>query len=98
MTFAIPPELKTLNSLVTNSVLPVELNDTDVDRMMTRILEMAVKRGRVASSRVDSNQYQRYLDSLQANPHLVGFESERGRDLLDGWVRSSILKEERASL
>lgn len=98
MTFQIPKDLKSLNSLVTNSVLPVELNDTDVDRMLTRILEMAVKRGRTASSKVNANDYQGYLDLLQNNPHLDGFDSDRGRDVLDGWVRSSILKEERASL
>jgi hypothetical protein len=98
MTFAIPKELKTLNSLVTNTVLPVELNDTDVDRMITRILELAVKRGRGASSRVDTRAYAMYLDRLQASPHLSGFDGERGLEILDGWVRSSILKEERAGL
>src|SRR5262245_38056195 len=98
MTFAIPKELKSLNSLVTNTVLPVELNDTDVDRMITRILEMAVKRGRVASSRVNTLDYPLYLEKLQGSAHLDGFEGERGLHVLDGWVRSSILKEERAGL
>lgn len=98
MTFAIPKELKQLNSLVTNTVLPVELNDTDVDRMITRILEMAVKRGRVASSRVNTKDYELYLARLQSSEHLTGFEGARGLEVLDGWVRTSILKEERKGL
>ncbi len=54
MTFTIPKTLKDLNSLQTDAVLPVELNDLDVDRMLTRILEMAVKRGRTAGSKTDT--------------------------------------------
>ena len=83
---------------MTNTVLPVRLDDTDVDRMITRILEIAVKRGRVASSRVDTSDYPTYLAKLQASPRLQGFEGERGLEVLDGWVRASILKEERAGL
>ena len=58
---------------------PVELNDTDVDRMITRILEMAVKRGRgpqaPASTPATTSSY---LDRLQASPYLEGFDGERG--------------------
>ncbi|MEZ0447371.1 hypothetical protein [Cellulomonas sp. ICMP 17802] len=95
MTFSLPKEFSTL---VTPTVLPVELNDTDVDRMITRVLEMAVKQGRTASSRVNANEYDRYLDALRDSGNLVGFDGEHGRDLLDGWVRASIVKEERAGL
>lgn len=98
MTFSIPKEMKDLNSLQSEDVLPVELNDLDVDRMLTRILEMAVKRGRTAASKTDVRAYAAYLDALQQNPRLIGFDSERGKDVLDGWVRSSILIEERAGL
>lgn len=98
MTFAIPKHLAEFNSLATPTVIDVELNDTDVDRMLTRILEMAVKRGRSASSKTDTRDYVTYLDRLQASPHLEGFDGERGRDVLDGWVRSSVLREERAGL
>ena len=95
MTFTLPKQYSTL---ATPMVLPIELNDTDIDRMVTRILEMAVKRGRTATSRVDTKDYDRYLDELWKSDSLIGFGSERGRDVLDGWVRSSILKEERAGL
>jgi hypothetical protein len=98
MTFGIPKQLTSLNSLVTPTVIDVELNDTDIDRMITKILEMAVKRGRSAGSRVDTRAYDGYLDKLQNSTHLIGFDGERGRDVLDGWVRSSVLKEERVGL
>jgi hypothetical protein len=98
VTFTIPKHLAAFNTLMTPTVINVELNDTDVDRMLTRILEMAVKRGRAASSKTNTKDYVTYLDRLQASPHLEGFDGERGRDVLDGWIRSSVLKEERVGL
>lgn len=95
MKIALPKEL---NELVTPTVLPVELNDTDIDRMMTRILEMAVKRGLYASSRVNTKDYEKYLRTLWESKYLVGFDGEDGLDTLDGWIRSSILREERVGL
>lgn len=87
---------KEMNSLVTPTVLPVELNDTDIDRMLTRILEMAVKRGLYASSKVNTQEYVRYLETLFHSDSLVGFDGDDGLNALDGWIRASILREERA--
>lgn len=97
MTFSIPKGL-TQNSLVTENVINVELNDTDIDRMMTKILERAVKRGRVSGSRVDTKDYDGYLAKLQRSPHLVGVDGDRGLEVLDGWIRSSVLVQETAGL
>lgn len=97
MTFAIPKGL-TQNSLITENVLNVELNDTDIDRMMTKILERAVKRGRVSGSKVDTKAYETYLGKLQASAHLTGVDGDRGREVLDGWIRSSVLVQETAGL
>jgi hypothetical protein len=96
MTFAIPKQLKQLNSLMTPTVLDVDMNDTDIDRMITKILEMAVKRGRGSGSRVNTRDYVGFLTRLHSSAYLRGFDGDRGRDVLDGWVRSSVLKEERA--
>jgi hypothetical protein len=98
MSFAIPKSLKSLNSLQTEMVIPVELNDLDVDRMLTRIMEMAVKLGRTASSKTNTSAYEDYLTALQTNPAIVGFGDDRGRDTLDGWIRASVLIEERSGL
>lgn len=93
--FAIPKGLSQ-NSLITENVINVDLNDTDIDRMVTKILERAVKRGRVSGSRVDTKDYTGYLTRLQASPHLAGVDGERGLEVLDGWVRSSVLVQETA--
>lgn len=98
MSFAIPKALKSLNSLITESVIPVELNDTDVDRMVTSIMELVVKQGRRSSSKTDVKAYDSYLDALQANPAMRGFVGEDGRRILDGWLRASVLHFERAGL
>jgi hypothetical protein len=92
------PKASPQNSLVTDSVINVELNDMDIDRMVTRILERAVKRGRVSGSRVDTQDYGGYLSRLQHSGHVDGADGERGLDVLDGWIRSSVLVQERAGL
>lgn len=98
MSFAIPKTLKSLNSLITESVIPVELNDTDVDRMLTSIIELVVKQGRRSPSKTDVKGYDDYLDALLTNPALQGFSDEEGRRILDGWLRASVLHFERAGL
>jgi len=95
--FVIPNGLPQ-NSLITENVINVELNDTDIDRMLTKILERAVKRGRVSGSRVDTKDYVGYLTKLQKSPHIMGADDERGLEVLDGWVRSSVLVQETAGL
>ncbi len=91
--FAIPKGLPQ-NSLLTENVINVELNDLDIDRMVTKILERAVKRGRVSGSKVDTKDYVGYLTKLQSSPHLSGADGERGLEVLDGWVRSAVLVQE----
>ena len=92
MTFAIPKGLKDLNSLTFDLVLPVELNDTDVDRMLTAVMERAIKQGRVAGSNTDPSKYRQHLEQLAATPSLVGFDDARGIELLDGWLRTSVVE------
>lgn len=93
--FVIPRGLPQ-NSLVTDSVIGVELNDVDIDRMLTKILERAVKRGRAGGSKADPSNYDGYLGQLQSSQHIVGAAGERGLEVLDGWIRSSVLVQERA--
>lgn len=93
MTFAIGP--KAYNSLLTPEVIDVELNDVDVDRMMTHILELGVKQGRRGSSRTVTTDYETYLDKLASDPTVQGFTGAEGRRVLDGWIRASVLRFER---
>lgn len=96
MTLTIGP--KTFNSLSTPEVIDVELNDVDIDRMMTHILELAVKQGRRGSSRTDTTEYEKYLDQLVSNDNVLGVESTDGRAILDGWIRASVLQFERGGM
>lgn len=96
MTFAIGP--KTLNSLATPDVIDVELNDVDIDRMMTHILELGVKQGRRGASRTVTTDYEHYLDHLASHASLEGFGQPDGRAVLDGWVRASVLQFERGGV
>jgi hypothetical protein len=98
MTFSIPNSLKSVNSLLTSGVIEVELNDIDIDRMMSQLLELAVKNGRRSTSRTVAKDYLRYLQALQQNPHLEGFQGSEGQALLDGWLRASVLKMEKGGL
>jgi hypothetical protein len=92
VTFVLPKELKDLNSLGFDLLLPVDLNDIDVDRMMTPILELAVKGGRKAASTTDPTDYQSRWLALGGSNKLVGFNDGRGMEILDGWLRTSIVK------
>lgn len=95
--FSIPKSLPALNSLQTPQVIGIELNDVDVDRMLTSILELAVKRGNYAVSKTDARDYERYLKALQQSQVAQGFETPDELDVLDGWLRSSVVKMERAT-
>lgn len=98
MTVSLPRTMKSLISLSTPSVLEVELNDVDVDRMMTHVLELGVKKGRRAASRTVTTNYDEYLSTLHGSDLVSGFDGEDGLEVLDGWIRASILKMERAGL
>jgi len=65
--------------------------------MLTSILELTVKRGNYAVSKTDARDYERYLRTLQESDALRGFESPESLDVLDGWLRSSVVKMERAT-
>lgn len=97
MTFTIPKQLKQVNSLMTPTVLDVELNDTDVDRMMTHILELAVKYGRRASSSTDPRGFDTYLTKLMSSGNVGKVDGEQAR-VLEGWLKSSVVRMERGGL
>jgi hypothetical protein len=92
VSFVLPKQLKDLNALGFDLLLPVELNDVDVDRMMTPILELAVKGGRMAASTTDPKDYESRLSALRQSDKLIGFGDDRGREILDGWLRTSVVK------
>lgn len=90
--FTIPSSLPAA-SLTSPETVPVELNDLDVDRMMTHIMELAVKHGRIAqSSPKEDPQLADLAHQLSTSAHLSGFDSARGCEVLAGWLGATVVK------
>jgi hypothetical protein len=89
MTIVIPKQLR---SLEFTELTMVELNDIDIDRLMPHLWELIVKQGRLSAPPKDADDYDRYLDVLASSQCLQGFDDEQGRKVLDGWLRSSVVR------
>ena len=89
MTIAIPKELR---SLEFTELTMVELNDIDVDRVLPHLWELIVKQGRIARSTTDEGDYDTYLRALAADERLDGFNNDQSIKVLDGWLRSSVVR------
>jgi hypothetical protein len=89
VTIVVPKDLR---SLAFPELTLVELNDVDVDRLLPHLWELVVRLGVPAPSRTDPDAYHSYLDALAVDERMVGFDDERGREFLDGWLRSSVIR------
>lgn len=76
----------------------IEPNDTDVERMLTQIFEMAIKSGRTASNISAEKLYSEKFEELVASDSMEGFGDARGKAVLDGWLRASVVKMGRGGL
>ena len=92
MTIIIPKQLRTVEF---TELTMVELNDIDIDRLMPHLWELIVKNGRLGPPPKNADDYDYYLNLLAASPRLDGFDDEQGRKVLDGWLRSSVVRIER---
>jgi hypothetical protein len=89
---------KNLRTFTFRELTVVDTNDTDVERMLTQIFEMAIKQGRTATNIPAAKQYDEKRAALGASNHLVGFGDGRGQAVLDGWLRASVVEMGRAGL
>jgi hypothetical protein len=89
MTVIIP---KTLRSIEFTDLTLVELNDVDIDRQLAHLWELIVKSGGLAAPPKDADDYDHYRSALAADPRLEGFDHDAGAKVLDGWLRSSIVR------
>lgn len=87
---------KGLRTFAFRELTVIEPNDTDVERMLTQIFEMAIKQGRTAGNAAATKLYDEKRASLASSDHLVGFDDARGRAVLDGWLRASVVAMGRA--
>jgi len=89
MKIELPKEMRTF---AFTELTMVELNDTDVERMLTQIFEMAIKQGRTASNVRAATLYDEKLAALATSEKVKGFTDPRGEAVLDGWLRSSVVE------
>ncbi len=97
MAFSLPKALaKQLRSANYDFLIPVTLNETNLERMLVQILERVVKHGNTSPPHVKQNdsaeRYFDLLDALQGNEKLSGFDGGYGRAVLDGWLRTSVVE------
>jgi hypothetical protein len=85
---------KELRSFVFTELNLVELNSIEVDRLLPHIYESAIKGGRHSGALKDfsADAYERvYLPMLLERDDVRGFGTSTGRDVLDAWLRSSVV-------
>lgn len=89
MKIELPKDLKTF---AFTELTMVELNDTDVERMLTQIFEMAIKQGRTAANSKAAATFNEKRNALAGSAAMAGFDHPRGQAVLDGWLRSSVVE------
>jgi len=84
---------KSLVSANNDQIVPVTLNDTDIERLIVRILERLVKRGRVSSPIFsdEQNGLSQIIARLATDGQLSGFEDLAGQEMLRGWFKASVV-------
>ena len=98
MKIELPKELK---SFVFTELNLVELNSIEVDRLLPHIYESAIKGGRHAPALKDfsAEAYNDvYLPRLLERKDVVGFESIAAKDVIDAWLRASVVAFGRSGL
>ncbi|WP_063066454.1 hypothetical protein [Nocardia violaceofusca] len=101
MKIELPREPKELRSFVFTELNLVELNSIEVDRLLPHTYESAIKGGRHAPALKDASAdaYETtYLPKLLRRDDVVGFDSPEARDVIDAWLRSSVVAFGRSGL
>lgn len=70
----------------------IDMNDFDVEMLLPSLYHLVRTKGRRVGTPVDPNFYQEYLHRMVEHPRLGGFSTRGSRNLLDRWVRSSVVK------
>jgi hypothetical protein len=92
MVFKIPKSQSGLTGYGFDLILPVELNDIKIERVLIRLMERVVRGGRISRHKTQPDKYEEYLDKLLALESMSDFKGDAGRQVLDGWLRNSIVR------
>jgi hypothetical protein len=75
--------------------MPVTLEVTNVERLLVQVLERVVKVGKTSpphNKKTANLELGHLVSALSKNPKLDGFDSEQGRSLLEGWLRTAVVE------
>lgn len=97
MSFRIPrtPYGKTIASANNDFLIPVTFSETNVERMLTQILERVIKQGKASAPHTNSSfklEFPDLVDKLSKSEEMSGFDNNVGREILAGWLKSSIVE------
>lgn len=83
---------KHLASANNETLVPVTLNETDMERLIVKLLERLVRQGRVSRTTADPGNegIPKLVDDVAQHPKLMGFSSAKGKQVLEGWLRASV--------
>jgi hypothetical protein len=84
---------KASRGLVFDRLLPIEMNDFDIERLLPALFYLVVTGGSQRRERVnDPTALSTYIDRLSTHRLVRGFDGNEGRSLLDRWVRASVIR------
>lgn len=84
---------KPSRGLLFDRLLPIEMNEFDVDRLLPSLFYLVVTNGSQRKDRVNpATELDRYVSALAGHPRMRGFDTEEGRRLLDRWLRASVIR------
>jgi len=84
---------KPSRGLLFDRLLPIEMNEFDVDRLLPSLFYLVVTNGSQRKDRVnEATDLDRYVRALAAHPRMQGFDTDEGRRLLDRWLRASVIR------
>lgn len=89
------PRTKQMASASYEFLFGVYFSETNPERTMTQILERLYKLGKVSrptKGENDGRSLNQMIAKLSTNPKLEGFDSPRGRAVLNGWAQSAFVE------
>ncbi len=82
-------------------IFPMTLLTLDVDRIMVRFMELAMRKGyltRPLSAVTESTYENLFLEDLVNDIRISGLTEDERRDVLNGWIRATLIEPERSGL
>ena len=98
----IPKSLgKSWVTLVDPLIFPMRFQTLDVDRIMIRFMELAMRKGYLTKplkKATESDYSNLFLTELSRDHRISGLSEEERLEVLDGWVRATLLELERSGM